>query len=145
MQGERGLQGVQGERGLQGVQGEQGPQGDTGPAGPNLIASGVVSSNGTVFAIQGPSPTVTHPGPGQYGITIALGTHCPIPTLTPYQNSDVISWGYGGGCGGGTFTSEVRTSSGTDQAFSYHFLGVQPAAAARSAKGGDWQEFTAPE
>ena len=142
--GAQGEPGPQGEPGAPGPQGEPGPQGDRGPAGPNLIASGVVSSSGVVFATQGPVPTVTHVASGQYGISITLGQRCPIPTLSPYQNSDVISWGYGGGCGGGSFTSQVRTSSGADQAWSYHFLGEEistvTARSAQPARGG-WRRF----
>ena len=130
--------------GAPGPQGVPGPQGDRGPAGPNLIASGVVASSGVVFATQGPVPTVTHVASGQYGISITLGQRCPVPTLSPYQNSDVISWGYGGGCGGGFFASQVRTSSGADLAWSYHFLGEEVSAltarSAESARGG-WRRF----
>ncbi len=143
-QGAMGPAGPPGAQGEPGPQGEPGAQGDRGPAGPNLIASGVVASNGVVFATQGPVPTVTHVASGQYGISITLGQRCPVPTLTPYQNSDVISWGYGGGCGGGSFVSQVRTSSGADQAWSYHFLGEEISAltarSAQSARGG-WQRF----
>ena len=143
-QGEPGAPGPPGVPGAPGPQGEPGPQGDRGPAGPNLIASGIVASNGVVFATQGPVPTVTHVASGQYGISITLGQRCPVPTLSPYQNSDVISWGYGGGCGGGSFASQVRTSSGADQAWSYHFLGEEVSAlAARSAESarGGWRRF----
>ena len=91
-----------------------------------------------------PYLTVTHVASGQYGISITLGQRCPIPTLSPYQNSDVISWGYGGGCGGGSFASQVDTSSGADQAWSYHFLGEEilavTARSAQSADGG-WRQF----
>jgi hypothetical protein len=128
--GPQGDTGATGPAGPQGDTGPAGPQGDTGPAGPSLIATGLVNPDGTVGFTQGPIPTITRTGPGQYSVAIDLGDACPLPSLTPYYTSVEIYWG-GGACGGGHTETTVFTGDGTDQSWSYQFTGTQAPAAAR--------------
>jgi hypothetical protein len=118
-----GATGPKGATGVNGTNGSTGPAGATGPAGPDFIATGLVNPDGTLGFTQGPVPTITHTVTGQYGITITLGTGCPLPSLTPYGSSVGLYWS-GGSCAGGTTTTTVLTSDGLDHFWAYLFVGT---------------------
>ena len=131
-QGPQGAQGPLGPQGPQGPQGATGPQGPQGPAGPTFVATGVILADGTLGPRQGPSPTVTHTGPGDYLFTLTgLGTGCPLPTLNAFD--PVFMYLDGGSCGGGTVTTTVHTSDGADHAFAYSAVGTTSTGALRRA------------
>jgi hypothetical protein len=136
-QGDQGPAGPPGATGPQGPAGPQGPQGDRGPAGPTLVANGYVSGDGTILFSNGPVPTITRAGPGHYMLALSgFGTGCPLPTLTPANEAVALVYG-GGGCGGGSVTTEIRTADGADHNWTYLFVGTQTGAvAALRTRGG---------
>jgi hypothetical protein len=97
--GPQGPAGPQGSQGPAGPAGPQGPQGPQGPAGPTFVATGLVGPDGHLELTQGRLPTITHTGPGQYGLVISgLGTGCVLPQLNPAIGASVhITFG-GGVC-----------------------------------------------
>ena len=137
--GPAGPQGPAGPAGPAGPQGAVGPAGATGPqgpAGPTHVATGLVSPSGEAGFTQGPVPVITHPGPGQYGVTLTgLGTGCLTPQLTPYIGNVGLYWS-GGSCGSGFFTSTVFTSDGQDHYWNYMFVGVGSSSSALRSSAG---------
>jgi Collagen triple helix repeat (20 copies) len=130
--GPQGATGPQGPAGPPGATGPAGPQGPQGPAGPTFVATGLVDPAGVVGSSfrQGPVAVITHPAPGQYGLTITgLGAGCLTPQLTPYGGNVGLYW-FGGSCGGGSFTSTVFTADGQDHYWNYMFVGVGSSSAA---------------
>jgi Collagen triple helix repeat (20 copies) len=125
-QGPTGPQGPAGPQGSQGPAGPAGPQGPQGPAGPTLVATGLVAPSGALGFTSGPVPVITHPGPGQYGLTLTgFGTGCPLPQLGPYFSASYSVVFGGGSCGGGALlNTTVFTSDGNDQYWTYMFVGV---------------------
>jgi hypothetical protein len=124
--GPQGPAGPQGSQGPAGPVGPAGPQGPQGPAGPTLVATGLVDPSGVPSFTSGPVPVITHPGPGQYGLTLTgFGTGCPLPQLGPYFFANYsVAFG-GGNCGSGSLlNTTVVTSDGNDQYWTYMFVGV---------------------
>jgi hypothetical protein len=108
---------------------QAGPQGPPGDPAPPLVATGLVGPTGIIASnfSSGIMPVITHVGPGQCDISITgLGTGCPIPALTPFDNVG-LRWGFPtpgpGVCGGGNFTGTIFTSDGQDHTWSYMFVG----------------------
>ena len=103
------------------------------------MATGVVNADGSLLVSSGPAPTVTHPGTGSYGFSLAgLGNGCPVPVANAFA---AVTFMYlnGGNCGGGTVATTMNTGDGADHAWAYTAVGttapaVPGGAAARSAE-----------
>jgi hypothetical protein len=123
--GPAGPAGPQGPAGPAGPAGATGPAGPAGPAGPTFVATGLVAPSGQVSLTQGPVPTITHIGPGQYGLSISgFGTGCPLPQLNP-AISHFVDVTFGAGfCGPGIIQTNVFMSDGQDHFWSYMFVGT---------------------
>jgi hypothetical protein len=140
-EGPQGPAGPAGPQGPAGPAGPAGPQGPAGPAGPTFVATGLVGPDGHLELTQGPLPTITHTGPGQYGLVISgLGTSCVVPQLNPSIGASVdITFG-GGVCPAGGINTTVRTSDGQDHWWTYMFVGTgSSSSAAVRASGGKRQ------
>jgi hypothetical protein len=142
--GPTGPAGATGPAGPAGPAGPPGPAGATGPAGPpgpTFVATGLVSPAGELSLTQGPLPTITHIGPGQYGLVISgLGSGCPLPQLNP-AISNFVDVTFGGGfCPAGGINTTVFTSDGQDHWWTYMFVGTGSSSSALlRASGGERQ------
>src|SRR3954447_24020517 len=133
--GPTGPKGSKGETGPTGPKGDTGSKGDDGPAGPQYVAEGVVNGDGTIFVHNesaGVRVTVSkhkdgngNAVPGQYDLVAdGVGKNCPIPMLTPiYSGTQSVGWG-AGHCGAGHLDTDVITSSGKDDPWSYLIVGT---------------------
>lgn len=136
--GPHGPAGPAGPAGAKGDTGAAGRVGPAGPAGPTFVATGLVAHDGQVKLAfkQGPVPTITHSGPGQYRLVISgLGTGCPLPQLNPSIRESVDVTCSGGSCGGGSMRTTVFMSDGKDHYWTYMFVGTRSSAARRASSG----------
>jgi hypothetical protein len=97
-----------------------------------------VSGDGT-FVVNDTPPeatlSVARTGPGAYSVSISgLGIGCPLPIANAFFPTAMYL--DGGGCGGGTLTTTVRTLDGADHPFGFHASGRGAPAAASSAGTG---------
>jgi hypothetical protein len=128
----------QGQPGPQGPQGPTGAPGLPGPAGPELVVSGLVYPDGTLFlgpnASPGTSVTVTHTGTGQYALDASglTSSYCPFPTLTPYGGAFDLYFN-GGVCNQGFINTVVYTGDGQDHFWSFTIVGPGPSGGAAAA------------
>jgi hypothetical protein len=102
------------------------------------VATGLVGPDGHLELTQGRLPTITHTGPGQYGLVISgLGTGCVLPQLNPAIGASVhITFG-GGVCPPGGIITTVSTSDGQDDWWTYMFVGTSSSSSvALRASGG---------
>ncbi len=100
-------------------------------AGPRVV-SALVNPDGTLFTVNsspGATISVSFLSTGQYSLTATgLGTGCPLPALTSYGSSSVVSFA-GGSCGNGTISTTVSTGS-TDEFWVVTIVGVPATGAA---------------
>jgi hypothetical protein len=92
--------------------------------------------------------TVARVGPGAYQVSIdGLGIGCPLPIANAFFPTAMYL--DGGGCGGGTLTTTVRTLDGLDHPFGFQAsgrgapeadssTGTEPAAASARSSSSDW-------
>lgn len=111
----------------------------------------MVNSDGT-FIVNDTPPgatlTVARVGPGAYQVAIGgLGSGCPLPIANAFFPTAMYL--DGGGCGGGTLTTTVRTVDGLDHPFGFlasgsgapaaaSSSGTEPEAASARSSSSDW-------
>lgn len=138
LQGPTGSQGPVGATGATGPVGSTGAQGPTGPAGPQFVLNVVVNSDGSLIASSipaGASLAISRTGPGNYSVTISgLGTACPVPIANAFAATFMFL--DGGGCGGGSVTTSLKTGDGADRSFALTAVGVGPSPGALAAPVG---------
>ena len=140
--GPPGPHGPTGPAGPAGARGDTGPAGPAGPAGPTFVATGLVKPNGHLELTQGPRPTITDTGSGQYRLAISgLGTGCPLPQLNPSIRESVDVTFSGGSCGGGSMRTTVFMSDGQDHYWTYMFVGTRPSSSAALRPSGGEQQI----
>ena len=105
------------------------------------MATGLVGPDGHLELTRGPLPTITHIGPGQYGLVISgLGTHCTVPQLNPRIGASVDLTFAGGFCPAGGINTTFFTSDGQDHWWTYMFVGSgSSSSAAFRARRGEQQ------
>jgi hypothetical protein len=112
----------------------------------------VVAADGSFIVNDTPSEatlTVARVGTGAYQVAInGLGSGCPLPIANAFFPTAMYL--DGGGCGGGTLTTTVRTLDGLDHPFGFlasgrgapaaaSSSGTEPAAASARSISSDWE------
>jgi hypothetical protein len=116
------------------------------------VINAVVNSDGTFIVSDTPpgaTLTVARVGPGAYQVAIGgLGVGCPLPIANAFFPTAMYL--DGGGCGGGTLTTTLRTLDGADHPFGFQAsgrgapsaassTGTEPAAASAMSRSSDWE------
>jgi hypothetical protein len=111
-----------------------------------------VNADGTFIVNDKPPEatlTVSRVSPGAYQVAIGgLGIGCPLPIANAFFPTAMFL--DGGGCGGGTLTTTLRTLDGLDHPFGFQASGrgapaaasssgTEPAAASARSSSFDWQ------